>query len=86
MHSSARKTARDAYKGPERRAPDKRPEEVEPVVLTRKLAQVINGIDLSERSVGDRVPLSRADARLLIAEGWAEPTPRNERRQTNGDS
>lgn len=86
MHSPVRKTARDVYKGPDRRALDKRPEEVEPVVLTRKLAEVIDGIDLSERRVGDRVPLGRAEARLLIAEGWAEPAPRDKRRQTNGDS
>lgn len=55
-------------------------------MLTRKLAEVINGIDLSERSVGDRVPLGRTDARLLIAEGWAEPAPCDERRRSNGDS
>ncbi|HEX6322289.1 MAG TPA: hypothetical protein VFZ36_01080 [Vicinamibacterales bacterium] len=55
-------------------------------MLTRKLAEVINGIDLSERRVGDRLPLSRSEARLLIAEGWAEPTPRDDRRRTNGDS
>ena len=81
MHSSASKGARDRYNGPDRRAPDNRPEEVEPVVLTRKLAQVINGIDLSERLVGDRVPLRCAEARLLIAEGWAEPVPSDERRR-----
>lgn len=86
MHPPERKALRDGYKGPDRRAPGTRPEEVEPVVLTRKLAEVIDGIDLSDRRVGDRVPLSRAEARILIAEGWAEPTPRNERRQTNGDS
>jgi hypothetical protein len=86
VHSSVRKTARDVYKGSDRRAADTRPEEIEPVVLTRKLAEVINGIDLSERCVGDRLPLSRAEARLLIAEGWARPTPPDERRRTNGDS
>lgn len=86
VHSFARKAARGGYKGPERRAPDTRPEEVEPVVLTRKLAQVIDGIDLSECCVGDRMPLGRKEARLLIAEGWAEPAPRDKRRQTYGDS
>lgn len=53
------------------------------MVLTRKLADAIDGIDLSEREVGDRLPLSRTDAYLLIAEGWAQPTPADQRRRTN---
>jgi hypothetical protein len=41
------------------------------VVLIRKLANSIDGVDLSRYRVGDvlRVPL--AAARLLLAEGWA---------------
>ena len=39
--------------------------------LTRKLAEVIDGVDLTGRSVGDIVKLPASEARLLIAEGWA---------------
>lgn len=39
--------------------------------LTRKFAQVIDGIDLSRRRVGDVIDLPVNDARTLIAEGWA---------------
>ena len=39
--------------------------------LTRKFAEVIDGIDLSSHAVGDVFNLSREDARLLVAEGWA---------------
>ena len=42
------------------------------VRLTRKLADFIDGIDLSGRNVGDIVDLSQRQARTLIAEGWAE--------------
>jgi len=41
------------------------------VQLTKKLAEVINGIDLSDRRVGDVVDLPRHDAEILLAEGWA---------------
>lgn len=47
------------------------------VRLTRKLAQEIDGIDLSSHDVGDVVDLPAPKARLLIAEKWAVP----ERRQ-----
>jgi hypothetical protein len=79
-------TDEPSYRGPERRTRATSPDEVEPVVLTRKLAEVINGIDLSESQVGDRLPVNPWEARVLIAEGWAEPTPPDERRQTNGNS
>ena len=39
------------------------------VVLTRKLAERIDGIDLEGFNVGDVVPASEAE--VLIAEGWA---------------
>ena len=39
--------------------------------LTRKLAEVIDGVDLTGRSVGDILKLPASEARLLIAEGWA---------------
>jgi hypothetical protein len=43
------------------------------VRLTRKLAEAIDGVDLSGHSVGETFDLPRRDARLLIAEGWAQP-------------
>jgi hypothetical protein len=43
------------------------------VRLTRKLADRIDGIDLSNRSVGELIDLPPRYASLLIAEGWAEP-------------
>ena len=41
------------------------------VRLTRKFAQMINGIDLSRARAGEEIELSRRDAELLVAEGWA---------------
>jgi hypothetical protein len=41
------------------------------VVLVRKLADWIDGIDLSGFHVGDVLELPRTAARLLAAEGWA---------------
>lgn len=46
------------------------------VRLTRKLANYLDGIDLSAVSQGQAVDLPRRDAQLLIAEGWALPLPR----------
>ena len=43
------------------------------VRLTRKYADAIDGIDLSQNKVGDLLSLSQEDARTLIAEGWAAP-------------
>lgn len=43
------------------------------VRLTRKLAECIDGVDLSSHRVGDVLALSRREAELLIAEGWALP-------------
>jgi len=67
------------YTGPERRWQTS-PAEVAPVRLTHKYAEAIDGIDLSRREVGQRLPLSSRDARMLIAEGWAEPVAAGERR------
>jgi hypothetical protein len=66
----------------ERRTRDPRLE-VEPVVLTRKLADAIDGIDLAGHAVGDRLPLEPRDARLLVAEGWARPVPEAQRRRSS---
>jgi len=41
--------------------------------LTRKLAPLINGTDLSKVDVGDVVVVPEAVAAMLIREGWAEP-------------
>ena len=40
--------------------------------LTRKLADLLNGIDLSKAREGETLDLSEREARLLLAEGWAE--------------
>ena len=42
------------------------------VRLTRKFADLINGIDLSKAREGETLDLSEREARLLMAEGWAE--------------
>jgi hypothetical protein len=39
--------------------------------LVRKLAQRLNGVDVSDVNVGDCLDLSPESARLLIEEGWA---------------
>ncbi len=43
------------------------------VRLTRKYANIIDGVDLSKNQVGDRLHLPARQARMLIAEGWASP-------------
>jgi hypothetical protein len=55
----------------ERHARSPKTEEVS-VRLTRKFAEMIDGVNLQHASVGDRLELSRRDAEMLIAEGWAE--------------
>lgn len=40
--------------------------------LTRKFAQIINGIDLSRCHIGDVLDPPTRAAKMLIAEGWAE--------------
>jgi hypothetical protein len=47
-------------------------EETTCVRLTRKFAERIDDVDLSDAAVGDQLDLSRRDAEVLIAEGWAE--------------
>ena len=44
------------------------------VRLIRKLAERIDGIDLSVWNIGDVVETPERDGRTLIAEGWAERT------------
>jgi len=43
------------------------------VRLTRKLANYLDGIDVSEYEVGDLIELPVREAHLLIAEAWATP-------------
>jgi len=45
------------------------------VKLVRKFANLLNGVDLSNVSVGDLVDLMPYQARMLILEGWAEEAP-----------
>jgi hypothetical protein len=42
------------------------------VRLTRKFADLINGIDLSKAHTGETLDLSQREAEILMAEGWAE--------------
>lgn len=42
------------------------------VRLTRKFADLINGIDLSRAHTGETLDLSQREAEILLAEGWAE--------------
>ena len=41
------------------------------VRLTRKLSEMVDGIDLSRAREGDMLDLPPRDALTLIAEGWA---------------
>ena len=54
------------------------------VRLTRRLAERINDVDLSQRSVGDIFDLLLRDARMLIAQGWAVPAHSTVNRGSHG--
>ena len=41
--------------------------------LTKRFAQMINGVDLTRVRAGDVLDLSPRDAGILLAEGWALP-------------
>jgi hypothetical protein len=43
------------------------------VRLTRKLADFLDGVDVSDRRVGDVFELPTVEAHLLILESWAQP-------------
>lgn len=68
--TNTRKSVPDESPRTERRG--RRPDETESVRLIRKYAEMIDGVNLQEVEVGDRLELSRRDAEVLIAEGWAE--------------
>ena len=44
------------------------------VRLIRKLANQLNGIDLTRVRVGEQFDVSQYEANMLIAEGWAVQT------------
>ena len=46
-------------------------DELRSVRLIRKYVDMIDGIDLEDTAVGDRLELPAHDADVLIAEGWA---------------
>ena len=56
------------------------------VWLTRKLADYIDGVDLSGQEIGDVLELSSRDAALLLAEGHAEPDRRKTVRPSGRES
>jgi hypothetical protein len=58
-----------------RAEPPGSPGGTESVRLIRKYAEMIDGVNLEAAQVGDRLRLSKRDADVLIAEGWAERAP-----------
>jgi hypothetical protein len=50
--------------------------------LIKKLASIINGIDLSSFQVGDVIRVPESTAAMLIREGWAEPVSSDTRPET----
>ena len=48
------------------------------VVLTRKLADCVDGIDITAYRVGDVLDLPAVEAHTLMAEAWAMPDRRRE--------
>ena len=43
------------------------------IKLLKKLALVLDGIDLTPYSVGEEFACSYADGQVLVREGWAQP-------------
>jgi hypothetical protein len=41
--------------------------------LTKKLAPIMNGVDVSSANVGDVLELPEAAARMMIEQEWAVP-------------
>ena len=48
------------------------------VVLVRRLADSLDGVDVSKHEVGDTLDLSTRDAEVLMAEGWVVAERRTE--------
>jgi hypothetical protein len=66
-HTTKRKSRPDELSRTGNRA-----DETESVRLIRKYAEMIDGVNLEEAEVGDRLQLSKRDAEVLIADGWAD--------------
>ena len=56
------------------------------VQLTRKFAQMLNGVDLSHWLVGEVVDVPEREAQMLIAEAWASPLSSSRERATANDT
>jgi hypothetical protein len=56
------------------------------VRLTRKLADFINGIDLTGRRVGEIIDIPVREAEILLAEEWASPAHDAQLRATADDA
>ena len=69
------------YSGPERRHTSRDERDVEPVILTKKFAEELDGIELGGRRVGERLCLDTDQAVLIVAEGWAERAAPSQRRR-----
>ena len=54
------------------------------VVLIRKLADYMDGVDVTDRQVGDVLDLRPEEAYLLMAEEWVIPDRRREQVWTSG--
>ena len=54
------------------------------VRLNVKLAEILNGVDLSHCAEGDVLQMSERDGSMLLAEGWAERVADDE--LVSGDS
>ena len=86
-HSEPKSQSPDApapsgdYSGPERRQTPRGDHTVEPVILTKKYADALDGIELADVEVGDRLCLTTDQAALIVAEGWARPAERRKRRR-----
>ncbi len=52
---------------------------VQRIRLIRKLADMLNGVNLSKLQVGDVAVVPEATAVMLIREGWAELAEENEK-------
>ena len=55
------------------------------VRLTKKLAEQLDGIDVSDRQEGDVLDLSAHDAAMLVEERWAIPERRERAVRVQGD-
>ena len=73
-------------RAPRRGAAAPKSTDITPVRLTRKYAEIIDGVDLSAADVGDRLELPPHEAEVLIAEGWAEPARRENPGRRSGDN